>query len=274
MSRAISLIADWPVDNAAAGVCGPDGVLDTEGDTARPFPWASVTKVATALATLVAVEEGSVELDDGLAQLLSHTSGMAPDERKQLAAPKTRRIYSNAGFEVLAERVAAGAGIDFAVYLAEAVLEPLGMAGAELADRSPASGLVGTLDDLLRLGAELLRPTLVSPETAERARTVAFPGLDGVLPGFGRQRPCDWGLGFEIKDAKSPHWTGAANSPATFGHFGRAGTFLWVDPDADVACAVLTDREFGSWAANTWPSFSDAVLRDHREERSAGHKPS
>ena len=49
-----------------------------------------------------------------------------------------------------------------------------------------------------------------------------FPGLDGVLPGWGRQEPNDWGLAFELRDGKSPHWTGSLNSPRTFGHFGQA----------------------------------------------------
>ena len=53
----------------------------------------------------------------------------------------------------------------------------------------------------------------VHGETHAEATTVQFPGLDGVLPGFGVQRPNDWGLGFEIRDDKSPHWTGLANSP-------------------------------------------------------------
>jgi len=89
---------------------------------------------------------------------------------------------------------------------------------------------------------------------------VAFPGLRGVLPGVGRMDPCDWGLGFEIRGRKSPHWTGSRNSPATFGHFGRSGTFLWVDPEAGLALVGLTDREFGPWALDAWPALSDAVL--------------
>jgi CubicO group peptidase (beta-lactamase class C family) len=92
------------------------------------------------------------------------------------------------------------------------------------------------------------------------AATVAFPGLDGVVPGYGRQRPSDWGLGFEIKDDKNPHWTGTHNSPRTFGHFGQSGTFLWVDPEARVACVVLTDRNFGAWANDAWTPFNDRVL--------------
>ena len=71
---------------------------------------------------------------------------------------------------------------------------------------------------------------------------------------------CDWGLGFELHDGKRPHWMGDRNSPATFGHFGGSGTFLWVDPVADLALAVLTDRDYGPWALEAWPGFSDRVL--------------
>jgi CubicO group peptidase (beta-lactamase class C family) len=74
--------------------------------------------------------------------------------------------------------------------------------------------------------------------------------------------PNDWGLTFELRDAKSPHWTGTRNSGLTFGHFGASGTFLWVDPDAAAACAVLTDRPFGAWAKEAWPVLSDAVLAE------------
>ena len=102
----------------------------------------------------------------------------------------------------------------------------------------------------------------VDAETLSEATTVQFPGLDGVLPSFGRLAPNDWGLTFELRDGKSPHWTGAHNSAGTFGHFGAAGTFLWVDPDAGVACGVLTDREFGDWAKDAWPRLGDAVLAE------------
>ena len=81
-----------------------------------------------------------------------------------------------------------------------------------------------------------------------------------MLPGLGRFDPLDWGLGFELRDEKDPHWTGSRNSPATFGHFGASGTFLWVDPVADLALACLTERPFGPWALAAWPALSDAGL--------------
>jgi CubicO group peptidase (beta-lactamase class C family) len=88
-----------------------------------------------------------------------------------------------------------------------------------------------------------------------------------VLPGFGRQSPCDWGLGLELKDAKSPHWTGEHNAPSTFGHFGQSGAFVWVDPVAGLACAAVTDRPFGAWAVGAWPAFADAVLAETAGDR-------
>ena len=194
--------------------------------------------------------------------LLAHASGLAFDEDRIFDQPGQQRIYSNWGFKVLGALVADRAGIPFADYVAEGVLSPLGMAGTVLAG-SPAAGLVGPLDDLVRLARELLEPTVVSPATLTAATAVAFPGIGGVLPGYGRQHPLDWGLGLEIRGAKSPHWTGEHNSPATFGHFGRSGSFLWVDPRAGLACAVLSGRDFGPWAKEAWPALSDAVLSEH-----------
>ncbi|CAN5583857.1 serine hydrolase domain-containing protein [soil metagenome] len=216
---------------------------------------------------LVAVEEGTVGLDTAagppgstIRHLLAHASGLGPDGGV-LAPPATRRTYSSAGYEVLAETVADGADMTFAEYLGGALLRPLGLQSTTLRG-SPASGAVGPLVDLLAVGHELLVPSLVAPGTLAEATTVAFPGLAGVLPGFGRQDPNDWGLGPELRSTKSPHWTGAGNSPATFGPFGRAGGFLWVDPVANVACACLTDLGFGPWATTVLPGLCDAVLAE------------
>jgi CubicO group peptidase (beta-lactamase class C family) len=259
---ALRQVDEWPVHAAAVGVA-PSG--EVHGPRDRVFAWASVTKLATAIATLVAVEEGVVDLDDAagppgstVRHLLAHASGLPMDGNAPIAPPGRRRIYSNSGFDLLAETVAAAAEIPFSDYLDAAVLAPLGMR-ARLAGPA-ASGLGGTLDDLLALARELLEPTLVAGETLAEATAVAFPGLDGVLPGFGRQEPNDWGLGFELRDAKSPHWTGSRNSPRTYGHFGMSGAFLWVDPDAGLALACLTDHYFGDWAKEAWPALSDAVL--------------
>jgi CubicO group peptidase (beta-lactamase class C family) len=278
--QSVRMIEDWPVETAAVAVVrGADGaLLGAHGPQRHRFQLASVTKPLTAYAALVAVEEGVFELDDPagpdgatVRHLLAHTSGLAFDENRAMAAPGTRRLYSNAGFDVLADTVAKASGIPFDRYAAEAVFRPLGMTDTAIdpAHRTPAgAGGVSTAADLALFAAELQAPRLLHPSTVAAATLeVSFPGLSGVLPGFGHQRPNDWGLGFEIRDGKSPHWTGATSSPATFGHFGQSGTFLWVDPVAGAACVALADRDFGPWAAEVWPAFTDAVLAELRGQR-------
>jgi CubicO group peptidase (beta-lactamase class C family) len=268
---ALNVLSDWPVPAAAAAVVGPSGVLAQQGDNRHRFALASVTKPLVARAAQIAIEEGVVELDteagppgSTLRHLLAHATGYSMNSPELMAKPGKRRVYSNYGFQVLAETIQQASGIEFGQYLAEAVFEPLGMADTSLDGGAPAAGFgaTSTVADLAAFAGELLRPALVSPQTHTEATEVQFPGLNGVLPGFGVQRPNDWGLGFEIRDAKSPHWTGSANSGVTYGHFGQSGTFLWVDPDADLALVVLTDRNFGDWAYERWPALSDGVLRE------------
>ena len=233
--RALSQIEAWPGAAAAAVVVGPEGTIAIHGDAERVHPWASVTKLLTALAALVASEEGTIDLDEPagprgstVRHLLAHASGSSPDGAV-LAEPGRRRIYSNTGFERLGELVAERAEMPFDRYLSAAVLGPLGIAG-ELRGRSPAHAFTSSLADLALLAHELLAPSVVAAETLAEATTVQFPA-SSASSAFGRMEPNDWGLGFELRDAKHPHWTGAGNSPATFGHFGRSGTFLWVDPE-------------------------------------------
>ncbi|WP_072688420.1 serine hydrolase domain-containing protein [Rhodococcus marinonascens] len=269
--QSLDRIAQWPVDNAAAVVLSrEDGVVGEYGDQRRVFALASVTKLLCAYAVLVAAEEGALELDQPagpegstVRHLLAHASGLAFDANRVQTPPKRKRIYSSAGYEVLADFLAGETSIDFADYLAEAVFAPLSMGESALV--GPAGhGVQASVADLGRFAAELFRPVLISPQTFADATSVQFPGLDGILPGYGPQRPNDWGLGFEIRSAKSPHWTGLGNSPQTFGHFGQSGTFLWVDPVAGLACVLLTDREFGDWAKPLWTELSDGILAEHR----------
>jgi CubicO group peptidase (beta-lactamase class C family) len=262
---ALRQIDDWGAKNAAVGVLHHGELLEKHGTSDVALPWASVTKPAAALASLVAAEEGVIDLDEPagpegstIRHLLAHASGLPFEGDTPIAKPGRRRIYSNTGIEQLADAVGRAAEMPFADYLRAAVLEPLGMR-AELRG-SAATGVHGTLDDLLALAREFQSPRLVAPETLAEATSVQFPGLGGVLPDVGRFDPNDWGLGVELRDAKQPHWTGGRNSERTFGHFGGSGTFVWIDPVAGLACACLTDRVFGKWALDAWPRLSDAVL--------------
>ncbi len=260
--EALRQIDRWPSAHAAAVVVGKAAA--NHGDIDRRYPWASVTKLASAVAILVAAEEGIVDLDEPagppgstLRHLLAHASGLPFDAGPPIARPGQRRIYSNHGFDVAAALVRERAGMPFDEYFHDV----WSGTGISLAG-SAGAGASGTIADLGELARELHAPTRLSAETLAEARAVQFPGLDGVLPGFGRQSPNDWGLGLELRDGKDPHWTGDRCSPETFGHFGRSGTFLWVDPVAGIALGVLTDLDFGSWAAEAWPRLADDLLAE------------
>jgi CubicO group peptidase (beta-lactamase class C family) len=274
MSEVLAVLEDWPVGTAAAAVVGRSGVLATHGPLEHEFALASVTKPLATLAILVAVEEEAVSLTDPadeallpgatLRHLLAHASGIAPERPLRSFPPGHRRVYSNIGIELAAELVERGADLPFARYLDEAVAGPLQLSATTLPG-SPARDGVSTVADLARVLHELLAPTglLSAPVLADLA-TVQYPGLRGVLPGYGAQDPNDWGLGFEIRGAKSPHWTGASNSAGTFGHFGQSGTMMWIDPAAQLGLVALADCDFGEWAAAAWPALSDAVLATYR----------
>lgn len=264
-------MATWPVPTVAAAVVAPDGAVHTRGPVNQRFRIASISKMMVGWATLLACEEGIVRLDQAegqagctLRHLLAHAGGYGFDGDTPIVAPGRRRIYSNTGIELAAAAVERAAEMPFAEYLRLGVLEPLGMSDTVL-KASPAYGVHSTVHDLVRFVAELRTPTLIGAASAAAFRTVQFPELAGLVPGVGRFDPCPWGLGTEVRGTKQPHWTGTTNSPATFGHVGGAGTLLWMDPVADVACIALTDRMFDEWSADAlrlWPQFSDAVLAE------------
>ena len=251
---------------AAAGVVRAGGALETHGDPERVVRLASVSKPVAALALLVAAEEGVLDLEEAagppgstVRHLLAHTSGLPFEGAEPIAAPGRRRIYSNEGFRLLAAHLAERAEMPFAEYVRAAVCAPLGIGLDPSGD--PGSGMRASLRDLLSVAHELLTPRLIADETWAEMVEVQFPGLSGVLPDWGRFDPLDWGLGVQISTPE-PSWMGRRVSRRAFGHFGGSGTLVWVDPEAQLACAVLTEREFGEWAKEAWPALSDAVLEE------------
>jgi CubicO group peptidase (beta-lactamase class C family) len=270
---------DWPVAHGGAAVVAPEDlrqlwVPGTDPETS--WPVASVTKLLTTMAALAATEAGHVDLDQPVDEqgatirhLLAHASGLPQTAGQGRRRPVgERRVYSNAGFRLLAEVVAGAVGTSFPTWLASSVLDPLGMGSTWLGEHNgfeadPAAGAVTTMGDLVRFARCLLGrgAPVVGAELFAEATTVQFPGLAGLVPGVGRFDPCDWGLGFELLDGKRPHWMGERRSPAAFGHFGASGCFLWVDPEVDLAAVGVSDRNFddGRWAMRTWPAWSDSL---------------
>jgi CubicO group peptidase (beta-lactamase class C family) len=276
----LDVIGRWPGRHAAAVVTATTAgtaVARSWGDVEAPFAYASVTKLATALAVLVEVARGRCDLADlvgppgaTLAHLLSHASGLALEGAAPVAAVGARRIYSNVGIDLAVDHAADRSGVTPARLVAANVFEPLGMARTALEGRA-SSGVVGPVVELAKLAAELLVPTLVAPGLAAMQRTVQFPGLVGVLPGFGRQVPCDWGLGPEVKGSKQPHWTGSTWPATTVGHFGQAGGFVAADTVRGLAVVTLGDAAFGPWAIESWPALTDDVRRERLASVAVDH---
>ena len=285
---------DFPVAVMASELetDGSTRVLAEAGEVDEIFPFASVTKPIVAWSALVAVERGLLDLEapaqPGEARsmagscavpvpagscavpapaltgatvrhLLAHASGIAFDSDAVLAAPGTRRIYSNRGIEILGERLEEATATPLERWIETTVLEPLGMSSV-LVPGSPAHSGEGSARDLAVFARELAAPRLISADSAREATSVVFPGLDGILPGYGRQAPNDFGLGVEVRGRKRPHWTGTTSSPATFGHFGQSGSFIWVDPEARRQAVFLGARPFGRAHAAHWPELSDQIL--------------
>lgn len=258
-------IERWPTDNAVCIVVGDDGeILGSHGDSHRPYALASVTKLLSSYAFLIAIEEEAISLDDAagpegstVRHLLAHTGGYDFDSKKIRFRPGAKRGYSNTGFDVLAEHLENESGISLQDYVSESVFEPLGMSNTTINGSCAKDGW-STAADLALFAAEVLKPRLLSPATLDNATKVHFDGVDGLVPGFGRHSPNDWGLGFEIRGRKNPHWTGSNQPPNTVGHFGQSGTYMWIEAD-QFACITLTDKNFGNWATELWPEFNSAV---------------
>jgi CubicO group peptidase (beta-lactamase class C family) len=263
----------WPVARGGAAVVTPGEeprwLWRAGTDQGFRPRLASVTKPLTAMATLAAVERGHLDLDEPVDEqgatvrhLLAHAAGWPQEPGGRRRPVGERRVYSNVGFRLLGELVADAVGTSFDGWVAAQVTCPLGMTSTGF-DRAadPATGAAGTLPDLVRLARCLLDrgAPVLGEELFAEATSVQFPGLAGLLPGVGRFDHNDWGLGFELRDGKRPHWMGERRSPGSFGHFGASGCFLWVDPAVPVAAAAVTDRPFddGRWAMATWPAWSD-----------------
>lgn len=283
------------------------------------FNVASITKLATALCVLRMVEDRRLRPDDlitkfipyaeaaqfdvTVSMLLCHTAGLPEDlpngselygtaitvddllrecMRVPLEMPpRTRVIYSNVGYGLLAlivEQVTHG---KFRNVLREQVLEPLkieGFLGKEpartpmkLADvRSrhvgterepynspyyralgfPWSGLITTADGALKLvcafagyPANFLSEDLRAQ--AKRNQTDDLPGGSGAPFEYARAA---WGLGADLKGEKKVHWTPPNASPRTFGHAGASGCVVWHDPDINVSWGIFGTRT----ADNGW----------------------
>lgn len=174
---------------------GLGSIAGQHGDLDKVYALASVTKLLSSYAFLIALEEGAINLEDPAGpegstvhHLLAHTAGYDFDSDVVRFAVGAKRGYSNYGFEKLAEHLWQETEINFADYAREAVFAPLGMNSTKIAGSCAKDGR-SRAADLAKFAAELLNPTLVTPETLSDATRVHFDGLAGILPGMdGRTR--------------------------------------------------------------------------------------
>ena len=215
---------------------------------------------------LVAAEEGIVDLDEAagppgatLRHLLAHASGLPFEAGAPIAQPGTRRIYSNYGFEVAAALVAERAEMPFADYFA------VGVGGnrrrAATARRARASKDRST--DLLALARELPGADAHrAPRRSPRRARCSSPGSSACCPASAVRSRTTGASASSSATGSRRTGPDRGTRRLTFGHFGRSGTFLWVDPEAGIALACLTDLDFGDWAVDAWPRLADAVLEE------------
>ncbi|AOZ73138.1 hypothetical protein BK816_07410 [Boudabousia tangfeifanii] len=255
----------------AVAVTDAEKTLALSGEVDTPFPLASVTKPIAAWAVLTQVSAGKVELDEcvptdseyptTLRQLLAHASGIDFESRLFVSPPETRRIYSNCGIEIAADFVAERVGTTAGELLRAEVVRPLGLDTWQFFE-SVAHGGVLSARDLIKFVREVMSPTLLPTELAKQALTVQYPELAGILPGFGKQDPNTWGLGFEIRDQKEPHWSSPENSPKMAGHFGQSGSFIWIEPERGLGAAFVGAKPFSQEHKAIWPELNTQILHD------------
>jgi beta-lactamase class C len=217
----------------------------------------------------------------------------------RLAVPAGSKVeYSNVGYGLLGLLVEAISRQPFAAFVRERIFGPAGMHDAHLAPPEtlagrivhvngtpepgsryerfnsaharrathPAGSVLGTARDValfLQLfldGGRAGDQRVIAPVTARLMTSNHTAGLRGGIEGFMTWDDCAWGLGFELRGAKRPHYTGELSSAATFGHTGVAGTFAWADPTSQLAVVMLANRLLHSrWTESRWSRFSTAV---------------
>ena len=228
------------VRHAAVGVRPRDGVV---GDARRPRApasrWASVTKLVDRARDAGRGRggrrrPGRAGRPAGLdgEHLLAHASGLAV--RGAAAARRARRRRDL--LEHRLSRCSPSTSRRARRCRSPTYLRRGGPRAAR--PRRDARGVAGGRDR-----TERSRPARVRPRAARRRRSsrprrsprrrACSSRASRRAAGLRPLEPERLGPRLRAPRRKPPHWTGARNSPRTFGHFGSAGTatFLWIDPE-------------------------------------------
>jgi len=204
------------------------------------------------------------------------------------SAPGTHAEYSDPGFILLGKAFEALICADLDTWTRREVFQPLGMASTGFCP-SPAmrtaippteedltfrhrriqgevqdenawvlngvaghAGLFSNVPDLLRFAGEILR-------SARSAGSEENPSLfnSAVLKQFAkRQSPEGSSRALGWDTPSQPSSSGKHFTRHSIGHLGYSGCSLWIDLDAAVAVALLTNR--------TWPDRQSQLIREVR----------
>ncbi|MCW5848682.1 MAG: beta-lactamase family protein [Anaerolineae bacterium] len=280
-----------------------DGALRLDDPIVRYLPEAAAAQPGVTVRKLLCHTAGlptdvSANLAPYTARLSWPILARACLETELSHRPATLVLYSNVGYGLLGEIVERQMGQPFAQALRELVMDPLEVEAylgvphrptARVADvRSshhgtdlepynsdfwlslalPYGGLVTTMEGALALvqafngkAEEFLRTTTLLEATRNQAGELA--GRSGLL-----QWPfCPWGLGPELRDAKTPHWSPPEASAESFGHAGASGCLAWCDSSAGVAWAFHGARVADTgWLLRRGAAIGAAILKRVGEE--------
>ncbi len=110
----------------------------------------------------------------------------------------------------------------------------------------PAFAVTSTARDLLRFASHFAPngPRVHSSATVRAMTTNQTGVVTGIHPsmqGYDSTAPMPWGLGWALQTEWTPALFCELSSFKTFGHGGASGCELMIDPEADIALAVLTN---------------------------------
>jgi CubicO group peptidase (beta-lactamase class C family) len=201
------------------------------------------------------------------------------------AEPGARAVYSDPGFILLGKAIEALTGEALAIWTQREIFQPLGLASTvfcppaqarslippteedttfrhrriqgEVQDENASvlggaaghAGVFSNVPDLLRFAREILRAASGAGNARlfDAAQVELFAQRQGP-PGSSRA------LGWDTPSKNSS--SGQYFSPHSIGHLGFSGCSLWIDLEARLALALLTNR--------TWPDRQSQLIRQVR----------
>jgi CubicO group peptidase (beta-lactamase class C family) len=218
--------------------------------------------------------------------------------------PGEEMSYSPFGFDLLGEIVQRVSNQPLDVFARERIFAPLGMRDSSYVvtpemrprlirlspeDRPPdgigypaqveaASGsgsLRSSALDMARFGQMFLEHggsgavRVLSPASVAQMTRNQIPGISAHF--FDEYFPeASWGLGWSVEGEKRYPLRGSLDSPATFGHGGSGGIWMWVDPTYDLVGVYLSSLRnphvapvsLSGWATDLFMNAVTAAVLD------------